>query len=196
MTGHAGERRFGALGASGLSWSRAGYQLTLAAEALWEQVVAARLILSETSWAGEDVSPSHVRDLRADEQRTVERAAVDRVALMLLGLAIETTCKTILVDRDPEAAVVSGEFQHAGHDLIPLLGEAGVRLTQAECVEVQKLTDYVRWYGRYPIPLKDRPITLSDAYLRLDARGTDLTWQHGRAVLARGARLQNTLPRL
>jgi hypothetical protein len=41
----------------------------------------------------------------------------------------------------------------ASHDLLRLLGRAGITLNEAESYLVERLEVFVTWAGRYPIPL-------------------------------------------
>ena len=181
---------FDALARSGLLWSRASYQLTLSADTLWEHAVAGQRILDETTWEGHE-PPAHIRALEPHELQAAQGCVVGRVALMLLGLAIETTAKTILIEADPESVVVNDVFAYKSHDLIGLLSDANVPLSAEEQHHVRTLQDYVEWYGRYPVPVRAKRSAIPDAFQRFDAKDTSQTWQVGRAILKRALSKQN-----
>jgi len=67
------------------------------------------------------------------------------IALMLAGLALENLLKGRYV-------VVHGNRPYKTHDLVDLAAKAGVALDPSETRLVRRLTQFVTWSGRYPVP--------------------------------------------
>jgi hypothetical protein len=79
-----------------------------------------------------------------------------KVCMMLCGLMLEDLLKALLVSRT--AALDSkGQFAHKTHDLLKLAKLVGLKLSQDESILLEKLTRFVEWAGRYPIPLRFQP---------------------------------------
>jgi hypothetical protein len=72
--------------------------------------------------------------------------------MMLCGQMLEALFKAVLVSQRG-AFNNKGKFAHKGHDLIVLADQVGLRLSDDEAWLLEKLTHYVEWAGRYPIPL-------------------------------------------
>lgn len=76
-------------------------------------------------------------------------------AMMLYGLGIENLAKGLIVVRSGSAAVNNGKLRKwpdPSHSLKTLLNHAGVQLSEQEEDLVERLTAFVLWAGRYPIP--------------------------------------------
>jgi hypothetical protein len=76
-------------------------------------------------------------------------------AMMLYGLGIENLAKGLIVVRGGSAAVNNGklrEWPGPSHSLKTLLNNTGVQLSEQEQDLVTRLTAFVLWAGRYPIP--------------------------------------------
>ena len=82
-----------------------------------------------------------------EEGRTTARMRQSRVALLLLGLAIENIVKGFLIQKAPGKAPRS-------HDLLALAGETGIQLAPQEAKTLSLLSEIVVWAGRYPTPAK------------------------------------------
>ena len=88
-----------------------------------------------------------------------------RVEAMLLGMALECLLKGIYIKRhrvwaDPtkeHALVKDGKYvgvKDAGdHELLQLADAAGVTVSESERSILSCLTDFIRYAGRYPVPL-------------------------------------------
>jgi hypothetical protein len=99
------------------------------------------------------------------------------VQAMLLGLAFECLLKGMYIKlhrvwEEPDKAhaiVKDGAYvgvPNAGdHELLQLAKEAGVRLSNQERSVLKRLTDFVKYAGRYPIPVRVegmKPVKLAD----------------------------------
>lgn len=86
------------------------------------------------------------------------------VYFLLMGYSIENLLKGILLSQKPELFHPSERMKRFGHHkLIRLCNEVGVELQSDEKKWLMKLTEYIEWQGKYPIPLerdkdKDRTI--------------------------------------
>jgi len=75
-------------------------------------------------------------------------------ATLLYGLALENLLKAIIIKTDP-AVIIDGELRRwpaGGHDLLILCNVAKIKTTKVEKDLLARLTSFVRWAGRYPIP--------------------------------------------
>lgn len=96
--------------------------------------------------------------------------------LLLAGLAIENLLKGIQIKRHGEHA------KYETHNLRQLLSGTGIALSDAENLMVDRLTAFVTWAGRYPIPRRssdmeltrgtfgDDPETFRQLFARLEER--------------------------
>lgn len=88
------------------------------------------------------------------------------VSVMLLGFAIENTCKGILIERNPdlvEDATLKKELR--SHDLPRLVTACGFVPETHQAKSLSFLSEYVRWAGRYPIPVTPlAPNVVEDKY--------------------------------
>jgi hypothetical protein len=72
--------------------------------------------------------------------------------MLLAGLALENITKGILVGRNP-GVVTSETFTLKGHNLSQLAKQVTPTLSKHELDTLNKLTEFVKWAGRYPIHL-------------------------------------------
>jgi hypothetical protein len=75
--------------------------------------------------------------------------------MMLYGLGIENLAKGLIVVGGGSAAVNNGklrEWPGPSHSLKTLLDNTGVQLSEQEEDLVVRLTAFILWAGRYPIP--------------------------------------------
>ena len=77
-------------------------------------------------------------------------------ATLLYGLALENLLKAILVHNDPSRTSNGrlAEWPGGGHDLSVLAREAEVALDSVETDLLKRLSQFIKWAGRYPIPKK------------------------------------------
>ena len=93
------------------------------------------------------------RELTDEEMALSLDSSVSVVAIMLQGLAIENLAKGILVGRNAEDLVVGGSFRRGTHDLVKLVVECKIPLTDKEQNILEITTDYINWRGRYLVPM-------------------------------------------
>jgi hypothetical protein len=74
------------------------------------------------------------------------------VGMMLCGLMLEDLFKAVLVSRKG-AFNSKGDFLHKTHNLLGLADNVGLKLSVEEGWLLEKLTSYIEWKGKYPIPL-------------------------------------------
>src|SRR5262249_51301661 len=79
------------------------------------------------------------------------------VCAMLCGLMLENLFKAVLVSRTG-AFNTKGEFVHKTHDLVVLANLVGLKLSEDESWLLERLTSFVEWSGRYPVPLSVEPL--------------------------------------
>jgi hypothetical protein len=75
---------------------------------------------------------------------------------LLTGMAVEDILKGLIVARDGIELDDRGRLRlpwpAPGHNLILLAANASVELTEEERQLVERLSEFVLWAGRYPIP--------------------------------------------
>ncbi len=84
-------------------------------------------------------------------------------ASLLYGLALENLLKAIIIDREPTTAAggLPRQFRGpSGHNLPSLAKRAGLDLSQEEKDLARRLTAYVEWAGRYPVPTRAEGMTI------------------------------------
>jgi hypothetical protein len=89
-----------------------------------------------------------------DELQNLCNLEIVGCAMLLYGLSIENVAKGLIVKANPPT-VVNGklrEWSGSGHNQMELLKEAGVNLSPQEQDLAIRLTAFVEWAGRYPIP--------------------------------------------
>jgi len=102
----------------------------------------------------------------ADEQTAFEKqVAYYRPFFTIAGFAIENELKALIIHREavaghpPQTAKDALKLFQNGkrtrqHDLVALAARAGLhQLAAGEQTMLERLTQFVRWAGRYPIPL-------------------------------------------
>jgi len=91
---------------------------------------------------------------------------VAHVYMMLAGLSLEALAKGLLVARDPARVAPSTRGGHidlgwkgSGHLSARLLDEAKIAMSDHDRELVDRLGIFVRWAGRYPVPLNVAEVT-------------------------------------
>jgi len=135
-------------------WAAAGDSLLRSADLLWKRASASMQLWAEGFATDEHGLPIATgRRLVGEETEIFGDREVDRSAVLLLGFAIENMSKSILIGRKP--GLVSEEGMYRGpdhHDLVMLVLECGLDLSEKQRASLVALTDYTEWLGRYPIP--------------------------------------------
>jgi hypothetical protein len=133
---------FHVAGSSAAVWLLRAYRLRRAADIMWRQATrdVNRLVAQgpdlKVPWGPE---------------------ATGQAAMLLSGLTIEVLIKALLVRRDGprvQAGVLKpwGKKPKHDHDIVKLFGLAGEHLTAEERTFAERLTKFIRWAGRYPLP--------------------------------------------
>lgn len=76
-------------------------------------------------------------------------------ATLLYGLAFENLFKAVILKKEG-AVIEDGRLQKwpgSGHGLVGLADRAGIQLTTTQCDLLSRLTAFIEWGGRYPIPM-------------------------------------------
>ena len=83
-------------------------------------------------------------------------------ATMLYGLALENIIKAIYIDENPEV-VENGrliKWHGGGHNQIAIIQDTSVSLDTQQNDLVKRMSAFVVWAGRYPIPMKSNAMSL------------------------------------
>lgn len=78
---------------------------------------------------------------------------ISAVAMMLGALSIENLLKAICIKKLSPPFTDRGKFSLNTHDLHKLANLADIEFTKEENVLLERLTHFISWSGRYPIPL-------------------------------------------
>jgi hypothetical protein len=89
---------------------------------------------------------------------------------MLAGMMIETLAKAVLVERNQIVRI--SELKN--HNLKELVVAAGYSPNPEEIVFLDRLSEFVRWAGRYPVPLKPTNLAVNDEQGRRQLVGGSL----------------------
>ena len=174
---------------SDVLWTAAGLPLVRAADDLWKRAEAARVLWAELFADFEIPDHESSRRLSAAELQILDDQGLARVALMLLGLAIENVSKTLIIRADPSTVGDDARLQLKTHDLVHLLARAQIAVSDDETRQLGVVRDYLEWLGRYPVPLaavgKRRPRSLDGAWVARRLGDVRVTWESARAVLQR-----------
>jgi len=84
---------------------------------------------------------------------------LNRVYYFLLGLAVETLAKGILVGRNPK---YFSENRNMTHEIQDYVAECGVDFDDKKKKLLEELSIIVKWKGRYPTPKKPKDWTLRE----------------------------------
>lgn len=92
-----------------------------------------------------------------DNEKDAWDSSLIRVYFMLVGYAIENLLKAAITIQNPDLVKKADEFKLdklKSHDLVRLCNMCDLELTDNETKLLQRLTDYIIWMGKYPVPLK------------------------------------------
>jgi hypothetical protein len=116
----------------------------------------------------------------------------DAVFTMLLGYAVECALKGLWVDSGHKL-VSGGKFKRipgiSDHDLHGLAMKVGVEASADELDALRRLTPFVRFAGRYPVPIHAAEMSPR----RVPGRGTTVPHFYSREDMATAERLLNRL---
>lgn len=121
-------------GESPYAWLFMAQSLERATELLWNQY-------------GEDM-----RNLEHAKVGDAFPSEVARPAMLLASLTVENLLKGACVAKEP-AFDLNHEFHLKTHKLLDLAGRANIVLNEDEQDLVERLESFLKWAGRYPIPL-------------------------------------------
>jgi hypothetical protein len=102
-----------------------------------------------------DLIPPALKNIFAGspyERPRFEDAKLCNSYMLLAGLALENLAKGILVGRNPRV-VTRETFTLKGHNLHQLAQQAMPTLSKPELNILYRLSEFVKWAGRYPIHL-------------------------------------------
>jgi len=134
---HAG-KRFEALGRNALWWRERATGLRETANMVWDHI-------GEVRWeTREETEPRWLR--------------FGPVAMMLGAFALEALAKGVRVYQKP-SLVSGGRWALGLHDLEKLIPDTGLQITAREKSVLVQLTGYLKWAGRYAIPLDVKHLT-------------------------------------
>ena len=74
-----------------------------------------------------------------------------QIYLMLIGYSFEALGKAFLIQKQ-SPLTENGKFYLDSHDLLDLYEKAQVVLNEKDSFLLERLGQYVKWAGRYPIP--------------------------------------------
>jgi hypothetical protein len=125
-------------------------------ERFWEDIRSIAAALDQTS----EMPPKHQNSDAApkDEKSDVpSKHSLINQHMMLAGFAIENLCKGYLADRlSPQEGekVQAGALPNSltGHNLLKLVEQTGMTVSDTEKYLLNRITDAVVWRGRYPSP--------------------------------------------
>lgn len=123
------------------------------------------------------------------------RPSLHTVWLMLCGLTIENLAKAVLVSKGSpidESERIKKSLKT--HKLVNLVRGTGIRLSKGEEVLLRRLSEFIEWTGRYPVPLSSSrmSITLADGNRQL--LGASLIGEDAEAFRQMADRLEALLP--
>jgi hypothetical protein len=145
MKGEFWSEQFEVKGESPSSWALQARRLTRAADLVFEAY------RSDLRRMQEGCSPLDLGNLE-----TVGPAT------LLYGLAFENLFKAIILTKE-SAVIEDGRLKKwpgSGHGLVGLAERAEIQLTTTQRDLLSRLTAFVEWSGRYPIPMSDEKMRL------------------------------------
>jgi hypothetical protein len=113
---------------------------------IWE------LKAAELEYAAEVLWNRQLSDIPLQLSKKAAPPAAIGVVLMLYGLAIENLAKAIIV-ASGSPLDKNGRISFKKHKLAELVRSTRIRVTSKDESFLNKLTAFVEWAGRYPVPL-------------------------------------------
>jgi hypothetical protein len=125
---------------SSLMWELKGVELRYAMEVLFRQIFA-----------------DGAKNLKHRTRKAL-RPSFHPTALMLAGMMIECYAKAVLVDRQEYAKLPKLKT----HNLKDAVVAAGYSPNERETAFLGRLSEFLRWAGRYPVPWKPEHMAVGD----------------------------------
>jgi hypothetical protein len=120
-------------------WELSAVTLRCAVEVLYEEV------------------KNDIRQLGKPRKSKSVRPSLHGVCLMLCWLMLENLLKAVLISR-ASPLDSKGRFILKGHGLLNLADRVGLKLSENESFLMERLTHFVEWAGKYPVPLTNEPM--------------------------------------
>lgn len=120
---------------------------------LWWLTARRLMQAAEVLWRVHDADLSKLREGQVEAHK-LENLQLGLAWMLLTGLALENLVKAVLLKRKPELARPGRmpKWPGNGHDLPKLFDAAGVPLSASERGMLDRLTEFILWRGRYPVP--------------------------------------------
>ena len=109
----------------------------------------------------------HAKDLLAAAEAVKEKVpdvgentmpSLVSVQAMLVGMSLESTLQGLWVKGSGHSLTEDGEYRRpetvGSHDLVDWAVAASIKLSSDQRHLLKRLSSFVKWAGRYPIPLK------------------------------------------
>jgi len=120
---------------------------------LWHHYAQALLASATLLWEHVEAAPEEL-------EKTNRIFEYWPIASMLAGMALESMAKAVQIRQNP-ALVTEGKWTLKEHDLEKLVAGAGLSVAPAEKSLLFQFTGFVRWAGKYPVPLEWRGLALT-----------------------------------
>jgi hypothetical protein len=170
-----------------LSWKSVSLVLKHAADRLYDlqHDATLRIIRREAEKPKRGLETEGSRVLEGEELEDPLDSQLISTYYLLMGYAIENLLKGILMIQHPEYFKANSKMTDIkSHDLSDLCKCCDISIQQEEADLLDKLTTYVKWMGKYPIPL--------EAHKMWPMKKSDGTWK-SRGEAFRGRQTQEEL---
>ncbi len=120
---------------------------------------------------------------------TLRNLEIAGVATLLYGLAFENLFKARIIEKAPKRVIENDKLSNwfvGHHDLDARAPQGGVRLSPAQSDLLARLSAYVQWAGKYPIPKAAERIPLKQAGVFPDSFPLPVqSYEHADVVVSR-----------
>jgi hypothetical protein len=117
------------------------------------------------------------KEAAADESVSSLSTQVAPVGLMLRGMAVECLLKALWI-KNGNKLTVNGRFlgipRTGSHDLNQIAAEVGVKRNALEVDVLRRLTHFIEYGGRYPVPKRVEAMKLTES--PLGGKSIATTW--------------------
>lgn len=130
-----------------------------------------------------------------EAERNYATPGLSGVAYMLAGFTIEVLLKALLVQSESRFDA-DGNFKLRSHALRELANQAKLSLSADENKLLERLEEYLKWAGRYPIPLTSdpmRPRAIEEGFAPITYHRAGEDWH---IILTLVAKLKEMLPKI